>query len=425
MNDETTLQAPDSETALIGIAGHHPDAITTVLQTLNGDAFYDPARGTVWNTIRALHTERELITPVTVSRHLVTTGNWNTATQRVIQHDMTRAHPAHTAERHAELIADLNARRALARAIKRAENLTYTHPGDTSEALAAVRATIDELDTTTPDNHRGSRSWLQMLDEFEEAHAPGGPTGIPTPWHELDELIGGLFPGRMYVIGGAPGDGKSTGALNIALDAAHHNHPTLVFSKEMPVVDVFGRLIARGAEVDLRTINRRALDDLQRRRIRDYARKAGPIPLWVNADPGNLTTLKTTARAHRHRHGLDVLVVDYLQLVDSGAPTRTQEEEVARVSTALKQLAMELECAVVVPAQLNRAPATRTDGRPTKSDLRSSGRIEQDADVVALLWHQKINGTRTGNITIIVDKNRHGPTGDIELRWHGAYGAIG
>lgn len=423
--DETTLQAPDSEAALIGIAGHHPDAIASVLRQLDGAAFYDPARGIVWDACRHLADEREIITPVTVGRHLVATKAWTSATQRVVQTEMANAHPAHTADRHAHLVADLDARRALARAVKRAELVTYTHPGDTSEAVAAVRAAFDDLDGPDIDSgNHGTRSWAQMLDEFEEAHAPGAPQGIPTPWWELDQLIGGLFPGRMYVIGGAPGDGKSTGALNIALDAAANNHPTLVFSKEMPVVDVFGRLVARGAEVDLRTINRRGLDDLQRHRIREYARKAGPRPLWVNADPGNLAAIKSIARGHHHRHGLEVLVVDYLQLVSAG-DARTAEEEVARVSTGLKNLAMELGCAVVVPAQLNRAPTARADQRPTKSDLRSSGKIEQDADVVVLLWHQKVDGQPTGQVTFIVDKNRHGPKGDIDLRWHGGYGAIG
>jgi replicative DNA helicase len=229
----------------------------------------------------------------------------------------------------------------------------------------------------------------------------------------------------MYVIGGSPGDGKSTAALNMAVHAAERNFQTLVFSAEMPTIDVFGRIVGRGAEVDLRDINQRKLDGQQMGAIRDYAKRAVNPPLRVNADNVSINGIKTLARAHHHRHGLDLLVVDYLQLISSDAPARSQEEEIGKISTALKRLSRELDCAVVVPAQLNRNPAARSDQRPTKSDLRGSGKIEQDADGVILLWHPQIDGQPTGDVVFILDKNRHGPRGEISLRWHGGYGAIG
>lgn len=426
---ELEMQAPESEVALMGAVAHHPDALAAILAQLDGADFYDLPRGLVWNACRDLSAEREPITPATVARRMAAEKTLSDRAQRIVQTEMSNASPASTANRHAELVADMARRRKLLRTLSYMRSVVATHPGDSSDALAVARAAFEDLGHDQVDDRPGgTRTWSQMLDEFEAAHAPGGTRpGIPSPWWELDQLIGGLHGSRMYVFGGAPGDGKSTAALNIAIHAAEAGHQVLVFSKEMPVLDVFGRLVARGAEVDLQTINRRGLDDHQRAKVRDYAKRAGELPLRVNADPVNLAGIKTLARSHHHRHGLDILVVDYLQLV-SAEGGRSQEEEVAKVSTGLKHLAMELDCAVVVPAQLNRAHAARADQRPTKSDLRSSGKIEQDADAVILLWHQPAPvGQHVGakQVTFIVDKNRHGPRGEITLRWNGGYGAIG
>jgi replicative DNA helicase len=227
----------------------------------------------------------------------------------------------------------------------------------------------------------------------------------------------------VYVFGGRPGQGKSTAALNVAMHAAaESSKQSLVISKEMPSVDVTGRILAAGAQVPLQEINARKLTDTSMARIREYVKRVGRPPITVDARPRTLAGIKTLARAHHHRSGLDVLVVDYLQLVRTDTPSRSREQEVAEVSRQLK----ELDCVVVLPAQLNRESAKRTDPRPNMSDLRDSGQIEQDADAVILLHRERNEkGEPTGQILFIVDKNRHGPTAEVSLRWHGGYGAIG
>jgi replicative DNA helicase len=425
---ELELQAPDSERALIGAVGYHGDALAGVLESLPGADFYDLVRGTVWDTFRALSAEHEPITPTTVARRMATAGTWSQRAQTIVQTEMATASPAVHAGKHADTVADLARRREMLRALNHAKSLVATAPGDASDVLVAARAVLDDLAGPADGQPvAGTLSWSQLVDEFEQAHAPGNVVpGIPTPWYQLDEIIGGLHAGRMYTIGGRPGAGKSTAALVMAEHAAvESGRSVLIFSKEMPTVDVMGRFVARGARVDLRSINQRALDDVQMAQIRSYVRKVGTPRLYVNAAPVNLSGIKTLARAHHHRHGLDVLVVDYLQLVHTDTPGRTREQEVGRVSRELKALAMELGIVVVVPAQLNRGPASRPDARPTMSDLRDSGQIEQDSDAVILLWHQMHDGQPTGEVTFIVDKNRHGPKGEINLRWHGGYGAIG
>lgn len=428
MNDEITeaeMRSEQAEQELIGAVAFHADACASVLASLPGADFYRAGRGAVWDACRALSADRQPVTPTTVARYLASNGGWDDVARRVVTVEMSNAASAHHAPQHAATVADLARRRELVRLISAARILIRDHPGDSSDILASIRASFE--DTTTPDSEQGgTRTWAQMVDEFEAAHHPDAArTGIRTPWKEFNDLTGGLFGGRLYVFGGSAGDGKSTAALNITLHAADRGRHVLVFSKEMPVLDVFSRLVSAPSGVELGLINRRELSERQRMQIVRDARES-PRPIRVNADPINITGLKTIARTYRHRGQLDLLVVDYLQLIDSGAPSRSQEEEIAKVSTALKQLAMELDVPLVVPAQLNRSPHARPDARPTKADLRGSGRIEQDADAVILLWHPTDTfGKRTGKVVFILDKNRHGPRGELELEFNGGYGSIG
>jgi len=424
---EADIRSDPAELALIGAVAFHPDALASVLAELPGCDFYDPGRGVVWDACRGLVAERRVVDPVEIVRYLSANGGLNVATRRVVQVELSIGSSVIDAIRHAPIVADLARRRELTRALKRAHQLATTCPGTASDALLAARAALDELGDADDAKGSGTLTWPELVEEFMAAHAPGGtPPGTPSPWSELDELIGGLHPGRMYVFGGRPASGKSTAALNIAVHAAVQSRQVLIFSKEMPTVDVTGRIFAAGAEVDLRAINHHRLTDFDLARIRRYVDGVGDLPLRVNARPVSLGGIKSLARAHRHRHGLDVLVVDYLQLVHTDTPGRSREQEVAQVSRELKGLAMELGLAVVLPAQLNRGPVNRSDGRPTMSDLRDSGQIEQDSDAVVLLWHELDEcGHPTGAIKMIVDKNRHGPSGEITLRWNGGYGVIG
>lgn len=426
---EFDLRSDIAEAALIGALAFHPDAMAGVLADLPAARFACPHRANVWDVARKLSAEHQPIDPVTVSRKLVEAQLWNPATRQVVQREMHEPSPVVHARSHAATITDLFRRRELLRALTAAHQVITEHAGEASELLAAVRRQFDGLDHDETPNSSGTLGWAELVEEFERHQAPGGaPDAIPSPWWQLDELIGGLHRGRMYTFGGRPGAGKSVSAINIAEHAAvEWRKKVLIFSKEMPTVDVTGRILAKGARIDIRAINHRALDDDHRRRIGAYLEKVGSPDIRVNASPVSLEAMKTIARAQKHRIGLDVLVVDYLQLVRSESAGRTREQEVARVSMDLKALALELDIVVILPAQLNRGPAGRQDARPTMSDLRDSGQIEQDSDAVILLWHQppSEDGQVVTDVTFIVDKNRHGPRGEIDLRWRGGYGTIG
>lgn len=253
---------------------------------------------------------------------------------------------------------------------------------------------------------------------------------FPTPWPEInDELAGGLHGGRLYVIGARPGDGKSLAAHQIAEYAASNRSPALVFSVEMGADEVTGRVVSSGAQVEMRDISRRELDAYSWQRVVEYIDRAKNYPLWL-VDKSDLSVpyIKSVCRNQKRRTGLDVVVIDYLQLLSSerGMP---REQQVAQISRQLKVLARELDAAVVVPAQLNRETVRR--GKPVIADLRESGAIEADADVVMLLARQvyppehNLAGQYNGKISIDIAKNRHGKTGSIELPWRAHYSTIG
>lgn len=441
MNDEIELWSDPAEAALIGVAAQRPDAVAGVLTTLPGSDFYRMSRGVVWDAYRALTAEGHPLDPVTVARYLMAQSQWSANdlhgdTQHVVRVEMLRygsdLSAAH-AQRYADQITELARRRDLVNTATRLRQISVERTGDVSEVLAEMRSELDALDDPTrrvaaSEFPPGPLRWADLIAEFEAFHAADAEApGIPSPWEQLDAVIGGLHGGRMYTFGGRPGAGKTTAALIVAMHAAaEHGKEALIVSKEMSRVDVTGRLLARSANVPVADINARAIEPWSWPEIRQYVKQAGPIPLTVDATPRPLSAIKAMARAHHHKYGLDILVVDYLQLVRTDAPSRTREQEVAEVSRQLKELALELDCVMVLPAQLNRGAVQRADPRPVMSDLRDSGQIEQDSDVVILLYRPlNANGEPTGQIEFIVDKNRHGQTGSISLRWGGGYASIG
>lgn len=304
---------------------------------------------------------------------------------------------------------------------------------DAEQALAWAAEELARIDhtTETPEVRRLD----SLLEEFERAMVEPDPRHwvVPTPWADLNTRIaGGLHPGRVYVIGARPGDGKSILTHQAASFAAEQGHPALVFSAEMGTLEVTGRVVASGAEVELAEIARRDLSQDSQRRVKHWAARHRQMPFFVvDKSDINVAYIRQVARAQKRRTGLAVLGVDYLQLVAPGDRGKSREQQVAEISRQLKVLARELECAVLLPAQLNRETARR-GGKPTLADLRESGGIEADADVVLLLWRQVIEddnhplkGQPSLDLTVEIAKNRHGAVGGLELPWRAHYAKVG
>jgi replicative DNA helicase len=265
------------------------------------------------------------------------------------------------------------------------------------------------------------------LDEIEAIGSRGGTmVGVPTGFTDLDSLTNGLHPGQLIVVAARPGLGKSTLALDLARAASiKHSLTSVIFSLEMTRTEITMRLLAAEARVGLHHMRTGSLGDDDWTKLARKMSEVSSAPLFIDDSP-NMTMMEIRAKCRRlkQRQDLKLVVVDYLQLMTSGKRVESRQQEVAEFSRALKLLAKELEVPVVALSQLNRGPEQRTDKKPMLADLRESGSIEQDSDLVLLLHREDAyerESPRAGEADFIVAKHRNGPTATITVAFQGHY----
>ncbi|RBO91365.1 DnaB-like helicase C-terminal domain-containing protein [Nocardia puris] len=302
---------------------------------------------------------------------------------------------------------------------------------DAADHIASGHSLDDfvELRVPPPD---GVRSYADAVADWWgwQTAPPTQHRVVPTPWESLNEVIsGGLHPRRTYVFAGRPGSGKTISVLNVAQHVAEqHRAPTLICSLEMPELEMASRLVAAGAGADYGQITSRTLNETHRRRVEIYLRsgRVADTELWL-LDHASMTIEQIRAVAERMKDsvGLDLLAIDHIGLVKPSRSGVTRREVVAHASWSCTVMAKELDIPVIIASQLNRGP--EQDGkRPAPSDLKESGDLEQNADVVALLHHPRFEGLPTGDVEIILGKNRTGPSPTIvTLPWRGHLARIG
>jgi replicative DNA helicase len=254
------------------------------------------------------------------------------------------------------------------------------------------------------------------MDEIDEIANRGGLSiGVPTGFTDLDALTNGLHPGQMVIIAARPGVGKSTLALDIARNASvKHSQTSVIFSLEMSKSEITMRLLSAEAGVKLAQMRSGRMQDSDWQKIVRRMSEISDAPLFIDDSP-NMTMMEIRAKARRlkQRHDLKLIVLDYLQLMTSGKKVESRQQEVSEFSRQMKLLAKELEVPVIAISQLNRGPEQRTDKRPMLSDLRESGSLEQDADMVILVHRPDVwesDDPRAGEADLIVAKHRNGQT---------------
>jgi replicative DNA helicase len=265
------------------------------------------------------------------------------------------------------------------------------------------------------------------IDEIEAAkHTDGKFTGVPTGFADLDDLTNGFHPGQMIIVAARPAMGKSTLALDFARSAAiTHDLPTIFFSLEMGRSEIAMRLLSAEASVPLQNMRKGTVDGRDWTTIAATRGRINDAPLYIDDSP-NMTLVEIRAKCRRlkQRVGLKMVVIDYLQLMTSGKRVESRQQEVSEFSRALKLLAKELQVPVLALSQLNRGPEQRADKMPALSDLRESGSIEQDADMVILLHRESAyerDSPRAGEADLIVAKHRNGPTRTVTVAFHGHF----
>ncbi|GIH08943.1 replicative DNA helicase [Rhizocola hellebori] len=402
------------------------DAIADVVEILRVGDFYRPVHATVFNAILDLYGRGEPADAITVAAALESAGELGRIGGGPYLHTLISAVPtAANASYYARIVSERAVLRRLVEAGTKIVQLGYGNGAghDVDDIVdLAQQAIYDVTEKRVSEDFAILADMLQpTLDEIEAVGAQGGlMTGVPTGFTDLDRLLNGLQAGQLIVVAGRPGLGKSTASMDFARHAAvRHNLASAIFSLEMSKVEIVMRLLSAEARVPLNVLRSGQLSDDDWTKL---ARRMGEIseaPIFVDDTPNmNLMEIRAKARRLKQRHDLKLIVVDYLQLMTSPKRTESRQQEVADLSRGLKLLAKEVECPVIAVSQLNRGPEQRTDKRPQLSDLRESGSIEQDADVVILLhrddYYDK-ESPRAGEADFIVAKHRNGPTDTITV----------
>jgi replicative DNA helicase len=406
------------------------DAISDVMEVIRPVDHYRPAHQLVHEAILELYGRGEPADPVTVSDLLAKRGELARIGGGAYLHTLLASVPtAANAGYYARIVRERAILRRLVEAGTRIVQLGYTGDGDADELVDRAEAEIYGVT-----ERRVSEDFLPLseimpgaLDEIEAIGSRGGGmTGVPTGFNSLDSLTNGLHPGQMVVIAARPAIGKSTLALDLARAAAvKHGQATVMFSLEMSRNEITMRLLSAEARVALHHMRTGQLGEDDWTRLARRMSEVVDAPLFIDDSP-NMSMMEIRAKCRRlkQRHSLRLVIIDYLQLMSSSRRVENRQQEVSEMSRSLKLLAKELDVPVVAVSQLNRGPEQRNDKRPLLSDLRESGSIEQDSDVVILLHREDAyepESPRAGEADLIVAKHRNGPTAVVTVAFQGHY----
>jgi replicative DNA helicase len=396
------------------------DAIADVVERLRPDDFYRPAHQYVYDAILGLYGRGEPADAVMVAAELDRRGLLRRVGGAPYLHTLISTVPtAANAGYYAGIVAEKALLRRLVEAGTRVVQYGYAgaEGADVAEVVDRAQAEIyDVTDRRLCEDFVALEDLLQpTMDEIDAIASAGGiARGVPTGFTDLDALTNGLHPGQVIIIAARPSLGKSTLALDFMRSCSiRHRMASVIFSLEMSKSEIVMRLLSAEAKVKLADMRSGRMSDHDWTRL---ARRMGEIseaPLFIDDSP-NLTMMEIRAKARRLRQRADLrlIVVDYLQLMTSGKRYESRQVEVSEFSRNLKLLAKELQVPVVAVSQLNRGPEQRTDKKPMLSDLRESGSIEQDADMVILLHRPDAfdsDSPRAGEADLLVAKQRNGP----------------
>ena len=420
----------EAEQSLLGSMFLSVDAVENAMPIVEATDFYRPAHQKIYAAIQHLHTRGEAVDQITVAARLESSGELDAAGGKAYLLDIASAVPtAANAEYYAKIVQRTSLLRQLIGAATRIQTMGYENPDDIDDVVERAEKTIFEVT-----NRRVSSNFaalqLLMKQGFEEIEAlydkKAHITGVPTGYPDLDRILAGLHKGDLVILAARPSVGKTALALNIAVNAARAGHPTAVFSLEMSSAQLVQRILCSEARVDSQNLRTGYLKDEDWPALMQAMGRLGSAPLWVD-DTASASILEVRAKSRRlfrdKPNGL--IVVDYLQLMQpQNRRSENRQVEIAEISRGLKQLAKELECPILALSQLSRAVEQRQTKRPQLSDLRESGAIEQDADVVMFIDRVtdpaadgESGRPSKGTAEIIVAKHRNGPTGSCHLSY--------
>jgi len=423
--------AAEAEISVLGAMLIDGDAVARALEIVDDTMFYREANRRIVRTMARLFQRGQVIDPVTISEELTKTDELESVGGMAYVAELLDAVPtAANVEYHARIVRE----RALLRRLIEASSSII------QDAYASGERTVEEvLDEAeqrifqvAQSHDRGGFVWIKKIlyptfERIEQLQAArGGLTGVPTGFHALDEKTGGFQKGDLIIVASRPSMGKTALVTGVGLHAAITSRvPVAMFSLEMSKEQLVQRMLCSEALVDLGRLLRGRLSDDDYVQLAQAAGHLNTAPIWID-DSGSLNVLEMRAKARRlkaDQPDLGLIVIDYIQLMNAASQAENRQQEVSAISRGLKALAKELAVPIIALSQLSRAPEQRADHRPQLSDLRESGSIEQDADLVMFLYRPEYyvsdreaeqNDLR-GKAELIIGKQRNGPTGQIDL----------
>ena len=397
---------------------------------LEGGDFYHPQYGMIFESIKDLAISNEPIDYVTVSSKLTEFGKLEeiggaTALTSIVEDQAVAAN----IYAYGKTVKDKSSIREIIRTSMNVTEMGLTWTGKTEEFINDVEGQFFSL---TNEAKSGKMVKLnsclkENLRELEDmSRNPGEINGLSTGYPKLDELLLGMQAGQLIILAARPAMGKTALALNMAINVcSHHNAPVAIFSLEMLSKELSMRLLSSRAKVDSKRIRTKNFLDTDLRNIGRSVQELSHYPIFIN-DSGESTILdiQSQCRKIQAESGLGMVIIDYLQLMNPHNKSISREQQISEMSRGLKTMAKELECPVMALSQLNRGVEARPNKRPNTADLRESGAIEQDADIVMFVYRDEYYNPDTkepGIAEIIVGKNRGGETGTAKLAWVGSY----
>ena len=420
----------EAETSVLGAVLLENEALNRVLEILHEDDFYRDAHRRIFSAILHLYEHSEPVDLITLSEVLKTRGHLDDVGGVEYLNSLVNGVPtAANISYYAKIIKEKAILRKLINRATEIVSQSYANSGDVDEFIDKAERTIFEIseDRVRPsfypikDLIKSSFKTIERLYEKRQLI-----TGVPTGFQRLDELTSGLQPSDLIIIAGRPSMGKTALALNIAQNASVQAAiPAAIFSLEMSKEQLALRMLCSEAKVDAHRLRGGFLSEADWPRLTRAAGSLSEAPLFIDDTPG-LSALEMRAKTRRLKieHNLGLVIVDYLQLMRGRASADSREQEISDISRSLKALAKELSIPVIALSQLNRRVEERGDKRPQLSDLRESGAIEQDADVILFLYREEVynkSEENRGKAEIIIGKQRNGPTDKVDLAFLDKY----
>mgnify|MGYP000847906952 FL=1 len=416
----------EAEQGVLGAMLLSPNTITDIIEELIPDDFYRPAHQLIYRAILDLFSDNKDVDPVIVAGRLDRNHDLERVGGAPYLHTLISSVPtAANARYYAEIVAEKAVLRRLVDAGTRVVQLGYEGT-EGAEVDVVVDMAQQEVFAIAQRNVTEDYAILAdilqpTMDELDELSTHGGlARGIPTGFIDLDNLTNGLHGGQMIIVAARPGVGKSTLALDFMRSCSiKHNKASVIFSLEMSKSEIVMRLLSAETEIRLSDMRAGRMSDEAWAKLANRVGQISEAPLFID-DSANLTMMEIRSKARRlkQKHDLQMIVVDYLQLMSSGKRVESRQQEVSEFSRQLKLLAKELDVPLVAISQLNRGPESRTDKRPQLANLRESDSLEQDADMVMLLYRpdsQDKDDERAGEADIILAKHRGGPIDTVQV----------